>query len=58
MEQETEEIKQEDSPEIPEEPREKYVERPRWQVLGARIALVVFIIMVIVYYLNIAGGGR
>ena len=31
--------------------------RPAWQVWGARIGLVVFIGFLIMYYLNIAGGG-
>ena len=32
-----------------------YVPRPWWQVWGARIALVVFIIGLILYYCNIFG---
>ena len=34
---------------------EPYVPRPRWQVWGARIALVVFILGLIMYYCNIFG---
>ena len=34
-----------------------YCPRPMWQVWAARLALAFFIIMLIVYYLNIAGGG-
>ncbi|MBQ8237100.1 MAG: hypothetical protein IJZ39_02980 [Oscillospiraceae bacterium] len=34
-----------------------YTPRPAWQVWGARIALVVFVLILIVYYANIAGGG-
>ena len=34
-----------------------YIPRPAWQVWGARIALVLFIIVIIMYYLNIARGG-
>ena len=37
---------------------EPYKPRPFWQVWGARIALVLFIIVVIMYYINIARGGR
>ena len=37
---------------------EAYVPRPRWQVWGARIALVVFIIGLIRYYCNIFGAVR
>ena len=40
---------------IQEEP---YVPRPLWQVLGARIALVVFILGLIMYYCNIFGAVR
>ena len=40
---------------IPEEPG--YVERPRWQVWGARIGLVVLAVFLILYYLTIARGG-
>ena len=41
--------------EVQEEP---YVPRPRWQVWGARIALVVFILGLIMYYCNIFGAVR
>ena len=34
---------------------EGYVPRPAWQVWGARIALVVFILGLIMYYCNIFG---
>ena len=40
---------------IPEEPG--YLERPRWQVWGARIGLVVLAVFLILYYLTIARGG-
>ena len=36
-------------------PEERYVPRPAWQVWGARIALVVFILGLIMYYCNIFG---
>ena len=39
----------------PEE--EKYVPRPRWQIWAARIGLVVFILGLILYYLNVFRGG-
>lgn len=46
------------TPEAPEEVTpEPYVERPRWQVWAARIGLLVFLIFVILYYINIARGG-
>ena len=34
---------------------EGYVPRPRWQVWGARVALVIFILGLIMYYCNIFG---
>ena len=37
--------------------KEGYVERPAWQVWGARIGLVIFIGFVILELLTIAGGG-
>ena len=37
------------------EEQEEYVPRPWWQVWGARIALVVFILGLILYYCNIFG---
>lgn len=35
-----------------------YVPRPKWQVWLARVALVIFIIGVILYYLNIFGAAK
>ncbi len=56
MEEERKDINSEESPEILfEEPH--YVPRPKWQVWAARIGLVLFIILLILYYLNIARGG-
>lgn len=40
------------------EAEEGYVPRPVWQVWGARIGLVLFILFVIYQLLSIAGGGR
>ncbi|MBO5129515.1 MAG: hypothetical protein J6B95_04115 [Oscillospiraceae bacterium] len=44
---------------IPEEERieEGYQPRPAWQVWAARIALVIFVGLIIMYYINIARGG-
>ena len=39
-----------------EEKKEVYVPRPAWQVWSARIALVVFILFLIMYYINILRG--
>ncbi len=38
--------------------QERYVPRPPWQVWGARIGLVLFILMLIMYYINMFRGGR
>ena len=41
-----------------EEVREEiYVPRPAWQVWAARIGLVVFVALIIMYYINISRGG-
>lgn len=40
-----------------EEKEEGYVPRPVWQVWGARIALVVFLIFVVYQLLSVARGG-
>ena len=37
---------------------EAYAPRPWWQVWGARIALVIFILGLIMYYCNIFGAFR
>ena len=42
--------------ELPEEPKKEYVPRPLWQVWGARVALVVFIVFLILYYINLMRG--
>ena len=34
-----------------------YTPRPKWQVMAARIGLVVFIVFLIFYYINIFRGG-
>ena len=41
----------------PEQIREEYVPRPKWQVWAARIGLVIVILGVILYYWHIASGG-
>ena len=41
---------------IPEE-ETPYTPRPRWQVWGARVALVIFVTLIIMYYINISRGG-
>jgi len=45
---------------IPEESTQEkpqYIPRPMWQVWAARIALAVFILGLILYYLNVFRGG-
>ena len=52
-----EQISDEEIEQALEEEAPKYVPRPAWQVWGARIALVLFILMILMYYLKIARGG-
>ena len=40
-----------------EQEKSSYVERPRWQVWGARIGLVLMIIFLALYYYHIFRGG-
>ena len=40
-----------------EQPQDGYVPRPAWQVWCARVALVLFILLVIGQVLNMARGG-
>ena len=42
---------------IPEAQDEGYVPRPAWQVWGARVGLVLFILFVIYQIYTYAGGG-
>ena len=48
-------MEQENQEQLQETP--VYVPRPRWQVWGARIALAVFVVVLILYYINISRGG-
>ena len=54
--QQSEEGKTEETPAAEETPKEGYVPRPAWQVWGARVALVLFITLLILYYLNLLKG--
>ena len=47
----------EDKKENQEEEQQVYVPRPAWQVWAARVALVLFILVVIYQFLAIATGG-
>ena len=40
-----------------EQPEEGYKPRPKWQVFGAWIALILFLLMLVLYYINIFRGG-
>lgn len=42
---------------IPEEEQIPYSPRPRWQVWAARIGLVLFVAMILMYYINMMRGG-
>ena len=53
----TEQLPDEEIEQALEEETPRYVPRPAWQVWGARIALVLFILMILMYYLKIARGG-
>ena len=37
---------------------EGYVPRPAWQVWGARVAVILVVVLVAMYYITIACGGR
>ena len=39
-------------------PEEGYGPRPAWQVWGARVAVVLVVVLVAMYYITIACGGR
>ena len=36
---------------------EEYIPRPKWQVWGARVGVLVVVLLVILYYITIARGG-
>lgn len=53
-----EENKENASQEQSRQPEEGYVPRPAWQVWGARVGLVLFIMFVVYQILSIMRGGR
>ena len=57
MDEQKENIPEEELPQIQEEEKPVYIPRPKWQVWGARVCLVLFVIVVILYYIKIARGG-
>ena len=50
------ELQEENQEELQEE-MPRYSPRPRWQVWIARLGLVLFIIMIILYYIHMMRGG-
>ena len=42
---------------LTQEEQQPYVPRPQWQVWLARICLVLFVALIIMYMINIARGG-
>ena len=47
----------EEEQKMPEQEEQGYVERPKWQVWTARVAVVALIVLIILYYISIARGG-
>lgn len=41
-----------------EQEQEVYVPRPMWQVWLARVALVLFVALIVMYYIHMMRGGR
>lgn len=39
------------------EPQEGYTPRPKWQIAGAWIALILFVALLVMYYVNLLRGG-
>ena len=52
------EVNNMDEQRIEEVQEEAYAPRPKWQVWSARVALVVFILGLVLYYCNIFGVAR
>lgn len=38
-------------------PAQQYVPRPRWQVWLARVGLILFVLMILLYHIHIMRGG-
>ena len=51
------EVKPMENEEKMEVPQEEYTPRPKWQVWGARVGVVLLAALVILYYITIARGG-
>ena len=43
--------------ETAEEEKKGYTPRPLWQIIGAWVALIVFIIVMVFFYINMLRGG-
>ena len=55
-----EEERMEQQPEVAAEAQQekpRYIPRPMWQVWAARVALVLFLFVLLMYYLNMFRGG-
>ena len=57
MDEQKENIPEEELPETPVEEKPVYVPRPIWQVWMARVGLVLFILVILLYYANMMRGG-
>ena len=57
MDEQKENIPEEELPEVPAEEKPVYVPRPMWQVWLARVGLVLFILVILLYYANMMRGG-
>ena len=52
-----EELEKNEQEPLPEEETPLYTPRPRWQVWAARIGLVLFLIVLLMGYINLMRGG-
>ncbi len=51
------EMQQNPTPQEQDTPEQGYVPRPKWQVWAARIGLVLFLLVLVMYYINLFQGG-
>jgi hypothetical protein len=58
MAQDAQQTPEQDTQQAPEQEavKEVYVPRPAWQVWGARVALLLFILVLVMYYVNLLKG--
>ena len=57
---ENKELQPEETPEVllEESPKERYVPRPWWQVAGAWVGLALFLVVLVLYYMQMFRGGK